>query len=111
MAVTYRLAQAGGALQNPAYRLADIFENEGFGATRRTPRHIVLTPNTFALPPRERSSPVPFAMTLKCQARYSSLQARRATTNFPSETHPARLPVDIKHFTGGGIDVDLHIPA
>ena len=39
----------GGALQNPAYRLADIFakafskktrltENEGFGVTRRTPR-------------------------------------------------------------------------
>ena len=38
MAVTYRLPQAGGALQNPAYRLADVFENEGFGATRRTPR-------------------------------------------------------------------------
>jgi len=26
------LAQAGGALQNPAYRLADIFDHEGFGA-------------------------------------------------------------------------------
>jgi hypothetical protein len=29
----------GGALQNPAYRLADTLRNEGFGATRRTPRH------------------------------------------------------------------------
>jgi hypothetical protein len=41
MAVTCRLPQAGGALQNPAYRPADVFENEGFGATRRTPRHFM----------------------------------------------------------------------
>ena len=34
-------AQAGGALQNPAYRLADIFKNEGSGATRRTPRQFI----------------------------------------------------------------------
>ena len=39
MAVTYRLPQAGDPLQNPAYRLADVFTNEGFGVTRRTPRH------------------------------------------------------------------------
>jgi len=26
MAVTYRLPQAGGALQNPAYRLADVLQ-------------------------------------------------------------------------------------
>jgi hypothetical protein len=31
MAVTYRLAQADDALQNPAYRPADAI-NEGFGA-------------------------------------------------------------------------------
>ena len=37
MAVTYRLAQAGDALQNPAYRPADVFENEGFGATTPDP--------------------------------------------------------------------------
>ncbi len=42
MAVTYRLPQAGGALQNPAYRPADVFENEGFGATRRAPRHFMV---------------------------------------------------------------------
>jgi hypothetical protein len=30
-------AQAGGALQNPAYRLADIFEDEGFGANTPDP--------------------------------------------------------------------------
>ena len=29
MAVTYRLPQAGGALQNPAYRLADILSRSG----------------------------------------------------------------------------------
>ena len=33
-----RIIRKNGALQNPAYRLADIFENEGFGVTRRTPR-------------------------------------------------------------------------
>src|ERR1700687_2107922 len=38
MAVTYRSPQAGVALQNPAYRPADAVKNEGFGATRRTPR-------------------------------------------------------------------------
>src|ERR1700730_2214303 len=32
--------KAGGALQNPAYRPADGFTNEGSGATRRTPRHL-----------------------------------------------------------------------
>ena len=37
MAVTYRLPQAGGALQNPAYRPADAFENEGFGANTPDP--------------------------------------------------------------------------
>jgi hypothetical protein len=31
-------AQSGGALQNPAYRPADIFANEGSGATRRALR-------------------------------------------------------------------------
>ena len=40
MAVTYRLAQAGGALQNPAYRPADVFENEGFGANTPDPSPI-----------------------------------------------------------------------
>ena len=30
-------ARAGGALQNPAYRPADVFENEGFGATTPDP--------------------------------------------------------------------------
>jgi len=40
MAVTYCPARAGGALQNPAYRLADISTNEGFGVIRRAPRHI-----------------------------------------------------------------------
>jgi len=29
MAVTYRLPQAGGALQNPAYRLADALQMRG----------------------------------------------------------------------------------
>src|SRR5439155_7799754 len=29
MAVTYRLPQAGGALQNPAYRLADVLQMRG----------------------------------------------------------------------------------
>jgi len=29
----------------------------------------------------------------------------------PFETHPARLPVDIEYFTGGGVDINLHIPA
>ena len=38
MAVTYRPPQAGGALQNPAYRPADVYHG-GFGVTRRTPRH------------------------------------------------------------------------
>jgi hypothetical protein len=33
-------ARAGGALQNPAYRLADEYNHEGFGVTRRTPRHL-----------------------------------------------------------------------
>src|SRR6266481_3320428 len=41
MAVTYRLAQAGGALQNPAYRPADAFENEGFGANTPDPSPIL----------------------------------------------------------------------
>jgi hypothetical protein len=62
MAVTYRLPQAGGALQNPAYRLADILrrgvfwrngvpfrvrkahlaKNEGFGANTPGPSPILL---------------------------------------------------------------------
>ena len=57
MAVTYRLPQAGGALQNPAYRLADILsrsgfrfasrkahlaKNEGFGANTPDPSPIFL---------------------------------------------------------------------
>src|SRR5258708_39463729 len=48
MAVTYRLPQAGGALQNPAYRPADVLakafskktrvtENEGFGVNAPDP--------------------------------------------------------------------------
>ena len=41
MAVTYRLPQAGGALQNPAYRPADVFENEGFGANTPDPSPII----------------------------------------------------------------------
>jgi len=35
MAVTYRLPQAGGALQNPAYRLADVLQMRG--SARQTP--------------------------------------------------------------------------
>ena len=42
MAVTYH-SRRSGALQNPAYRLADILKNEGFGVTRRTPRHFYAT--------------------------------------------------------------------
>jgi len=38
MAVTYRLPQAGGALQNPAYRLADVLQMRGSARQRRTPR-------------------------------------------------------------------------
>ena len=34
-----RTIRKNGALQNPAYRLADDLVNEGFGVTRRTPRH------------------------------------------------------------------------
>jgi hypothetical protein len=41
MAVTYRLPQAGGALQNPAYRPADVLTNEGFGATTPDPSPIL----------------------------------------------------------------------
>jgi hypothetical protein len=32
MAVTYRLPQAGGALQNPAYRPADVFYAKAFSS-------------------------------------------------------------------------------
>jgi hypothetical protein len=32
MAVTYRPAQAGDALQNPAYRPADIFDAKAFSS-------------------------------------------------------------------------------
>ena len=34
------LAQAGATLQNPAYRPADVFENEGFGANTPDPSPI-----------------------------------------------------------------------
>jgi len=37
MAVTPSPAQGSGALQNPAYRPADVFENEGSGATTPDP--------------------------------------------------------------------------
>jgi len=40
MAVTYRLPQAGDALQNPAYRLADIWKWGVRRKPRRTPRHV-----------------------------------------------------------------------
>ena len=40
---------AGGALQNPAYRPADVY-HEGFGVTRRTPRHFRSAVALFALP-------------------------------------------------------------
>src|SRR5258708_38004760 len=74
MAVTYRLPQAGGALQNPAYRLADVFlresvfeqsgtqvhvkktrltRNEGFGVTRRTP--LQFRPQSFGDGPKDRT--------------------------------------------------------
>ena len=32
-------AQSDGALQNPAYRPADVYHHEGFGPTGRAPRH------------------------------------------------------------------------
>ena len=35
-----RTIRKNGALQNPAYRLADVLNHEGFGVTRRTPRHL-----------------------------------------------------------------------
>src|ERR1700681_4484126 len=38
MAVTYRLPKAGGALQNPAYRPADVLQMRGSARPRRTPR-------------------------------------------------------------------------
>jgi len=87
MAVTYRLPLAGGALQNPAYRLADVLQMRGSAQHRRTPRQF--KPGLLGF----LKLLATFLATIHCEPiRPVANQKRRARLS-PLEfaAHPARI--------------------
>ena len=91
-------AQAGGALQNPAYRLADIYVNEGFGVTRRTPRHFL--PDSVGVPnsvptavPTFQSDPFDSRTSLNRLAGSRGMRLNRCQYFRPAQLAPKETPL------------------